>query len=239
MHGRLAGIDGLAARARRLGRRLIDVRTPPPDLAVGSGRKRPGKRLLTVGTDCAIGKKYAALAIARAFAARGLDADFRATGQTGIMIAGRGIAIDAVVADFVAGAAERLSPDAAPDHWDVIEGQGALLHPAYSGVSLGLLHGSQPDIIVLCHHAGRTSLLGNPAFPVPGIDEMLDLTLRLGARTNPAIRCGGVSINTAALDDAAAAALLDREAERTGLPVADPVRGGARFARLIESCVSG
>jgi uncharacterized NAD-dependent epimerase/dehydratase family protein len=239
MHGRLAGIDGLAARARRLGRRLIDVRTPPPDLAVGSGRKRPGKRLLTVGTDCAIGKKYAALAIARAFAARGLDADFRATGQTGIMIAGRGIAIDAVVADFVAGAAERLSPDAAPDHWDVIEGQGALLHPAYSGVSLGLLHGSQPDIIVLCHHAGRTSLLGNPAFPVPGIDEMLDLTLRLGARTNPAIRCGGVSINTAALDDAAAAALLDREAERTGLPVADPVRGGARFARLIESCLSG
>jgi uncharacterized NAD-dependent epimerase/dehydratase family protein len=239
MHGRLAGVDALGARARRLGRRLIDVRTPPIDLAVGNGRKRSGKRLLTVGTDCAIGKKYAALAIARAFAARGLDADFRATGQTGIMIAGRGIAIDAVVADFVAGAAERLSPDAAPDHWDVIEGQGALLHPAYSGVSLGLLHGSQPDIIVLCHHAGRTSLLGNPAFPVPGIDEMLDLTLRLGARTNPAIRCGGVSINTAALDDAAAAALLDREAERTGLPVADPVRGGARFARLIESCLSG
>jgi uncharacterized NAD-dependent epimerase/dehydratase family protein len=239
MHGRLAGVDALGARARRLGRRLIDVRTPPADLAVGNGRKRSGKRLLTVGTDCAIGKKYAALAIARAFAARGLDTDFRATGQTGIMIAGRGIAIDAVVADFVAGAAERLSPDAAPDHWDVIEGQGALLHPAYSGVSLGLLHGSQPDIIVLCHHAGRTSLLGNPAFPVPGIDEMLDLTLRLGARTNPAIRCGGVSINTAALDDAAAAALLDREAERTGLPVADPVRGGARFARLIESCLSG
>src|SRR5690606_2848482 len=133
----------LAAAAERNGRRLIDVRVPPAGIPTATGRKRSGKRLLTVGTDCALGKKYTALALARAFRARGLAADFRATGQTGILIAGGGIAIDAVVSDFAAGAAELLSPDAAPDHWDVIEGQGALTHPAYAAVSLALLHGSQ------------------------------------------------------------------------------------------------
>src|SRR5262249_51453622 len=146
MHAKLNDIPSLAEAATRLNRRLIDVRTPPVGIPVASGKKRTGKRLLTVGSDCALGKKYTALAITRAFKARGLHADFRATGQTGIMIAGGGMPIDAVVSDFVAGAAETLSPDNAPDHWDVIEGQGSLFHPAYAGVSLGLLHGSQPDV---------------------------------------------------------------------------------------------
>ena len=238
MHDRLARQPLIAERARRLGRRLIDVREPPPDIPVATGRKRSGKRLLTVGTDCALGKKYSALALHRAFVQRGLDADFRATGQTGIMIAGAGIPMDAVVADFAAGAAEALSPDAAPDHWDVIEGQGTLLHPAYSGVALSLLHGSQPDVIIVCHDAARTCLLGHDDYPLPSPEEIIELNLRLGARTNPAISCAGVTINTSSLAEAEADALLDREAARLGLPVADPVRGGARFAALVESCLS-
>ena len=237
MHDRLGRNPVIAERARRLGRRLIDVREPPAEIAVATGRKRTGMRLLTVGTDCALGKKYSALAIARGFAARGVDVDFRATGQTGIMIAGSGIPMDAVVADFAAGAAEMLTPDAAPGHWDVIEGQGALFHPSYAGVSLALLHGSQPDIIIACHDVARTCLLGHPEFPLPTVDEVITLNLRLGSRTNPDIRCGGVTINTSSLDEGAAAALLDREAERLGLPVADPVRGGARFEHLLDRCL--
>src|SRR3954470_1057563 len=196
MHSRLRDIAPLAEAADRLGRRLIDVRTPPSGLTVATGIKRSGKRLLTVGTDCALGKKYTALALTESFAARGVDVDFRATGQTGIMIAGEGIPLDAVISDFEAGAAEQLSPDAAPDHWDVIEGQGSLMHPAYSGVSLGLLHGSQPDLFVLCHEPGRTSLLGLASFELPRVEDMIELTIMLGRRTNPAIRCGGLSFNT-------------------------------------------
>jgi uncharacterized NAD-dependent epimerase/dehydratase family protein len=238
MHVRLAEIPGLAEAAWRNGRRLIDVRTPPAEIPIATGRKRSGKRLLTVGTDCALGKKYTALAITRALTGRGIATDFRATGQTGIMIAGGGIPIDAVIADFEAGAAEMLSPDAAPDHWDVIEGQGSLLHPAYAGVSLGLLHGSQPDVFVVCHDPGRRVLLGDEDFAVPSVEEIVDLTTTLGRRTNPAIRCGGVSFNTSALDESEAMRLMSAEEERLGLPVADPIRGGAAFDRLIDRCLS-
>ncbi len=180
MHGKLAASRELKAAADRLGRRLIDIRQPPAGIPVATGRKRTGKRLLAVGTDCALGKKYTALAIARAMRRRGVDADFRATGQTGIMIAGSGMPMDAVVSDFVAGAAEMLSPDAAPDHWDVIEGQGSLFHPAYAGVSLGLLHGSQPDVIVLCHEPGRDHLLGYPDYPTPSLADAIALHLQDG-----------------------------------------------------------
>lgn len=239
MHARLADIPALKRTADRLGRRLIDVRTPPADIPIGKGLKRGGKRLLTVGTDCALGKKYTALAIARAFRERGLDADFRATGQTGILIAGAGIPMDAVISDFAAGAAELLSPDAPDDHWDVIEGQGSILHPAYAGVSLALLHGSQPDCFVVCHEANRTRLLGDEDFAVPPIEEIVDLTIRLGARTNPAIRCAGVSLNTSALSEAEAEALCASEGARLGLPVADPMRGGEAFERLLDNCLAG
>ncbi|MDQ8756605.1 DUF1611 domain-containing protein [Sphingosinicella sp. LHD-64] len=238
MHSRLGDHPLLRERAERLGRRLIDVRRPPAGIPIATGLKRSGMRLLTVGTDCALGKKYTALAIARGFSERGLTAEFRATGQTGIMIAGSGMPMDAVVADFAAGAAELLSPDTDPGHWDVIEGQGSILHPAYSGVSLALLHGSQPDVIVVCHDTSRAMLLGHEPFPVPGVGEVIDLTIRLGQRVNPAIRCGGVTINTSALDPDAAAVLLDREASRLGLPVADPMRGGDRFARLLDACLA-
>jgi uncharacterized NAD-dependent epimerase/dehydratase family protein len=238
MHMRLAEIPALAEAARRHGRRLHDVRTPPPSIPVGNGRKRSGKRLLTVGTDCALGKKYTALALASAFVARGVDAEFRATGQTGIMIAGAGVPLDSVVCDFTAGAAEALSPDAAPDHWDVIEGQGSLMHPAYAGVSLGLLHGSQPDVIVVCHEPGRSQVLGAPGYALPSIDETIEINLLLGRRTNPAIRCGGIAYNSSAMDEAQALEMMARDSERFGLPVADPIRGGPLFDKLVANCLS-
>jgi uncharacterized NAD-dependent epimerase/dehydratase family protein len=237
LHAKLRDVPQLKAAAQRTGRRLIDVRTPPADIPIASGAKRSGKRLLTVGTDCALGKKYTALALARALAQRGLAVDFRATGQTGILIAGGGMPMDAVVADFEAGAAEILSPDAPPDHWDVIEGQGSLFHPSYAAVSLGLLHGSQPDVFVVCHEPGRECLVGHPEYALPSIEETIDLTLRLGRRTNPAIRCGGVSLNTSQLDANAARQLLAQESARLGLPVADPIRQGTEFQQLVDSCL--
>jgi uncharacterized NAD-dependent epimerase/dehydratase family protein len=238
LHAKLVEVPSLQTAALRLGRRLIDVRVPPRNIPVASGRKRSGKRLLTVGTDCALGKKYTALALARAFAARGRAVDFRATGQTGILIAGGGMPMDAVVADFEAGAAEILSPDAHAAHWDIIEGQGSLSHPAYAAVSLGLLHGSQPDVFVVCHQHGRERTLGYADYPLPSIAETIDLTVRLGGRTNPAIRCAGVSLNTSHLEASSVRELLARESQRLGLPVADPVRGGPEFERLVDSCLA-
>ena len=237
MHTKLNDTPQLKSAAERRGRRLIDVRTPPRNIPISSGRKRTGQRLLTVGTDCALGKKYTALSLARAFGQRGVDADFRATGQTGIMISGRGIPMDAVVADFAAGAAEMLSPDAPAGHWDVIEGQGSLFHPAYAGVSLALLHGSQPDVIVVCHQPGRERMLGTD-YPVPDLGETIDLNLRLGRRTNAAIRCAGVSLDTSRLEVGAAHRLLAEQSARLGLPVADPMRGGAAFEQLVDACLA-
>lgn len=237
MHGRLADHPELAAAARALGRNLIDVRTPPAGLPVGNGRKRSGKRLLTVGTDCAVGKKYTALMLTRYFQDRGLKVDFRATGQTGILIAGAGIPIDAVIGDFTSGAAESLSPDAHPDHWDIVEGQGSILHPSYAGVSLGLLHGTQPDIFVLCHDPGRKHMAGLPQVAPPSPSRVIELTVALGCLTNPAIRCAGISLNTSKFSAADALDLMQREEDRLGLPVADPVRGGPGFARLAEACI--
>lgn len=238
MHAKLSDIPELKAAAERTGRRLIDVRTPPTGIPVGSGKRRPGRRILTVGTDCALGKKYAALAITHGLKARGLDVDFRATGQTGIMIAGAGVPIDAVVSDFVAGAAEMLSPASDPAHIDVIEGQGSLMHPAYGAVSLGLLHGSQPDVFVVCHQPGRTEVLGHPGHPTPSIEAMIEATILLGRVTNPAIRCAGVSLNTGKMDVAAAEAEIEATAARLGLPVADPLRGGPAFERLLDACLA-
>jgi uncharacterized NAD-dependent epimerase/dehydratase family protein len=239
MHGALGDDRDLAAAATRHGRRLIDLRTPKRQFPVASGAKRGGKRLLTVGTDCALGKKYTALALVQAFRERGVDVDFRATGQTGIMIAGDGVAIDAVVGDFMAGAAECLSPQAAAEHWDVIEGQGSIFHPAYAGVTLALLHGSQPDCIVVCHAIGRTHLSGYDAFPVRPLDETIDLYLRLARVTNPNVFCGGVALNTSAVDSREAERELRRITEQLGLPAADPVRRGVTFERLVDYCLKG
>jgi uncharacterized NAD-dependent epimerase/dehydratase family protein len=238
LHTRLEEIPGLAATAERLGRRLINVRQPPSSLPIATGRRRTGKRLLTVGTDCALGKKYTALSLARGFRSRGIAAGFRATGQTGILIAGGGIPIDAVVSDFAAGAAELLSPDAAADHWDIVEGQGSIFHPAYSGVALALLHGTQPDVIVMCHEVGREHIAGFPNYSIPSLPDAIELTLVLARRTSPQVRCAGVSLNTSALDDSSAQSVLTQHARTLRLPVADPIRGGPAFDDLINACVS-
>ena len=238
MHSKLGDVPSLREAATRLRRQLIDIRVPPRNIPIATGSKRSGKRLLTVGTDCALGKKYTALSIARAMRQRGIEADFRATGQTGILIAGRGMPMDAVVADFEAGAAEMLSPDAAPEHWDVIEGQGSLFHPAYAAVSLGLLHGSQPDVIVVCHEPGRLRVMGHEDYALPSLEAAIDLNLRLGQRTNPAIRCAGISLNTSKLDADAARELLASESRRLGLPVADPIRGGTELQQLVDACLA-
>jgi uncharacterized NAD-dependent epimerase/dehydratase family protein len=177
-----------------------------------------------VGTDCSSGKKYTALALERAMRARGLDADFRATGQTGVFISGRGVAIDAVVADFISGAVEWLAPAAAETHWDLIEGQGSLFHPSFAGVSLGLLHGAQPDAFVVCHETTRKSMRG-VRHPLPSIGDVIDLTIRCGRLTNPGIRPVGIAINTQALGEDEARAVLVAAREH-GLPATDPVRFG-------------
>ena len=226
LHTRLSSIATLVAAAERGGARLVDVRVPPPDLPIATGRRRSGRRLLTVGTDCALGKKYTALALERDLRAAGADADFRASGQTGIMIAGRGVPIDCVVADFVAGAAEVLSPDAEPQHWDVIEGQGGLFHPGYAPVSHGLLIGSQPDAFVVCHAADRTGIEGWPGFPAPSIDALIERTVAIGSLTNPAIRCVGISVNTQSLDDETRDRYLQDLSDRHGLPAVDPMIHG-------------
>jgi len=158
--------------------------------------------------------------------ARGMKADFRATGQTGIMIAGGGMPIDAVVSDFVSGAAEVLTPDNDDDHWDVIEGQGSLFHPGYAAVTLGLMHGSQPDAFVVCHAAGREKIEAFPDFPLPTIRELIDLTIANGRVTNPGICCVGISVNTSSLGDGERRAYLAEKADEFGLPCVDPVATG-------------
>lgn len=224
LHTPLDVVPGLAVAAKTHGSRLIDVRRPPANIPRATGRRRSGKRLLTVGTDCALGKKYTALAIARALNESGTDADFRASGQTGIMIAGSGIAMDAVVSDFVAGAAECISPAAPPDHWDVIEGQGAIMHPAYAAVTLGLLYGSQPDGLVLCHDPQRQHIVSWPHFPITDLREIADLYLRLAHVTNPDAYLAGISLNTSALGWEQAMEVMEATSLSLGVPCFDPMR---------------
>jgi uncharacterized NAD-dependent epimerase/dehydratase family protein len=227
MHSKLKSMPDLVAAAYKGGATLTDVRVPPEGLPVGQGKPRSGKRVLMMGTDCAVGKKYSALALHRELERRDIKATFRATGQTGIMIAGEGIPIDAVVADFISGAAEVLSPDNADDHWDVIEGQGSLLNPSYSGVTLGLLHGSQPDAIILCHDSTRTEILdvfGD--YPIPELDEVIDHTLHFARRTRPRCFCAGVSVNTSSMTDLERDSYLGKLQSHLGLPCVDPVATG-------------
>ena len=225
LHIQLADIPQIAEAAAKNNRQLHDLRFTSRTFPTGNGKKRSGKRLLTVGTDCSVGKKYSALALQKGLADRNISSDFCATGQTGILIAERGLAIDSVVSDFISGAAEHISPASQDDHWDVIEGQGALHHPSFAGVSLGLLHGSQPDAFVVCHEPTRATMRG-VSTPVPTIQEVIDLTIQLGRLTNPHIRCVGLAINTMMLSENHAKSLIEALAEEHKLPATDPVRFG-------------
>ena len=226
LHSRLSDVPELREAAERHGRQLFDVRHPTREFDVGSGKPRTGKRLLAVGTDCSVGKMYTTLALEREMRRRGWKADFRATGQTGIFIAGSGVSIDAVVADFISGAVEYLSPANDPDHWDLVEGQGSLFHPSFAGVSLGLLHGAQAEALVLCHEPTRKHIRGLPHYNVPSLRDCLDANVAAAQLTCPASRVIAIAMNTQDLDASAANSLLRQTEDAFGLPCVDPVRTG-------------
>ena len=226
LHERLAADRRLADAASRLNRKLHDVRQPPTGLRVGNGRPRAGHRLLTVGTDCSVGKMYTSLALVQGLEGRGLSASFRATGQTGILIAGEGVPLDAVVADFISGAAEQLAPERQDGGWDVIEGQGSLFHPSFAGVSLGLLHGAQPEAIVLCHDPARAHIRGLPGRALPTLAECLEANLSAAQLTSPRVRAVGVALNTSSVDADAARDLCSKVSAELDLPCVDPHRHG-------------
>lgn len=240
LHRWLESEPQIAAAAARTGRSLFDARRFERSIPVGTGERRSGKRLLTVGTDCSIGKMYTTLAIERELRARGIPADFRATGQTGILIAGEGVPIDALVADFISGGAEWVSPARTDGGWDLIEGQGSLFHPSYAGVSLGLLHGSQPDALVLCHELGRAHMRGLPGYPLPDPKQCLEANLQAARLTNPDVIAVGVALNTSRMTRADAEVACRDLEERLGLPCEDPVSSGVKriVDRLLTCCAS-
>jgi len=226
LHDKLNDHSIISATAKEFGRHLYDIRQPKQTFSVGNGVKRLGMRLLTVGTDCAVGKKYTSLAIEKEMRSRGVSADYRATGQTGMFIAGHGIAIDAVISDFVSGAAESLSPDNDADHWDVIEGQGSLFHPAYAGVTVGLIHGSQADKLILCHNAKLQHMDDLPGYPIVDIAECMEGYLRIARLTNKNVEFSGFCINTSSLSSAEAMQYMQAIEDKYNLPCCDPIRTG-------------
>lgn len=226
LHTHLNSLPELRKVADECGRTLFDVRHCDRALPVGNGEKRPGKRLITVGTDCSIGKMYTALALETEMQKRGWKATFRATGQTGIFIAGEGISVDAVIADFMSGATELIAPANDEDHWDLVEGQGSLFHPSYAGVTMALLHGSQPDALVLCHEPTRQHMRGLPNQSLPDIATCLKANLQAAKLTNPQVKVVGIAVNTKKMSPEAAIAYLKEIADKYDLPCVDPVRTG-------------
>jgi uncharacterized NAD-dependent epimerase/dehydratase family protein len=229
LHVRLRDIPGLPELAAKHGVELRDLREPPPDLSTATGENLEvdATIVLTVGSDCAIGKMTAICELDLEARRRGLRSVFVPTGQTGIAIAGWGIAVDAVVSDFLAGAAERLVVEGAKRGdllW--VEGQGAILHPIYSGVTLGLMHGSAPHIYVLCHEVGRTIVEGDATrSPIPSLAELVELHERMSLKLRPAkVAC--VALNTSPVSEEEAHAAIAEAEQETGLPADDPVRFG-------------
>ncbi len=227
LHNLLRDEPDLAAVAKATGRALHDVRVPEVKYPIANGVKRSGKRVLAVGTDCSVGKMYTGLAMDREMKARGSKSSFRATGQTGILITGNGVPLDAVVADFMAGAVEWLTPDNDDDHWDHIEGQGSLFHVSFSGVTMALIHGGQPDALVLAHEPTRAHMRGLPGYALPSLEALRDMALPLARVANPACQVVAVSVNTAAMSEDEAQAYLAEIETRLGLPATDPFRYGA------------
>lgn len=232
LHNLLRDEPDLVAVAKACGRTLHDVRVPSVKYPIANGDKRTGKRCLAVGTDCSVGKMYTALAMDKEMKARGLKSSFRATGQTGILVTGDGVPLDAVIADFMAGSVEWLTPDNDADHWDHIEGQGSLFHVSFSGVTMALIHGGQPDALILSHEPTRTHMRGLPGYDLPSLELLRDTALPLARVANPAAQVVGVSVNTAALGEDEASSYLEGVEKRMGLPAVDPFRQGA--SRLVD-----
>jgi len=227
----------LSALAAQHGVTLDDVRRPPDDIPVGRNLARilPVKRVLCVGTDCNTGKMVASFELTEALRRRGRDARFIATGQTGIMLSGTGIAIDRVISDFVPGAVEQMLRENQDAEVALIEGQGSLIEPAYSGVTLGLIHGSAPDAMILVHHATRTTLIHHDAVPIPPLHELIELHERVTRPLYPS-KVVGIALNTVGLDDNGARAAIERVEADVGLPATDCVRFGPdKLADVIEA----
>ena len=233
LHNLLRDESDLVATAERHGRKLHDVRVPSVKYPIANGVKRTGKRCLAVGTDCSVGKMYTALVMDRVMRARGMKSTFRATGQTGILITGDGVPLDAVIADFMAGSIEWLSPDNDADHWDLIEGQGSLFHVSYSGVTMALVHGGQPDALILCHEPTRAHMRGLPGYKLPSLEALRDTALALARVANPDCQVVGISVNTQHMSEDEARAYLEAVEARMGLPAVDPFRHGAD--RLVDA----
>jgi uncharacterized NAD-dependent epimerase/dehydratase family protein len=212
---------------------LHDVRVPSVQYPIANGRKRSGKRCLTVGTDCSVGKMYTAMAMDAEMRKRGLKSSFRATGQTGILITGGGVPLDAVIADFMAGSVEYLTPDNDINHWDHIEGQGSLFHVSYSGVTMALVHGGQPDALILGHEPTRSHMRGLPEYQQPSLEDLRDVALTLARVGNPTCQVVGISVNTQHMSDAESMSYLAEVEARMGLPTVDPIRIGA--GRLVDA----
>ncbi|MEP1768011.1 MAG: N-acetyltransferase DgcN [Sulfitobacter sp.] len=227
LHNLLRDEADLVEAAAKYGRALHDVRVPTVEYPIATGVKRTGKRVLAVGTDCSVGKMYTALALDEAMRAKGMKSTFRATGQTGILITGDGVPLDAVVADFMAGSVEYLTPDNDADHWDVIEGQGSLFHVSYSGVTMALIHGGQPDALIISHEPTRTHMRGLPTYDVPDMAAIRDVALTLARVANPACQVVGVSVNTQHMTEEEAVTYLAKVEAEMGLPAVDPFRQGA------------
>ncbi|WP_416914971.1 MAG: N-acetyltransferase DgcN [Roseicyclus sp.] len=233
LHNLLRDEADLVAVAQATGRSLHDVRVPSVPYPIANGVKRSGKRCLTIGTDCSVGKMYTSLAVDAEMKARGLKSSFRATGQTGILVTGNGVPLDAVIADFMAGSIEWLTPDNEADHWDHIEGQGSLFHVSYSGVTMALIHGGQPDALILCHEPTRAHMRGLPGYDLPSLEALRDMALPIARIANPACQVVGVSINTSAMGEDEALSYLEATEKRLGLPACDPFRQGA--AKLADA----
>jgi uncharacterized NAD-dependent epimerase/dehydratase family protein len=236
LHNLLGDDPQLVATAVANGRTLHDVRVPSVDYPIANGVKRTGKRCLAVGTDCSVGKMYTGLAMDREMKSRGQKSTFRPTGQTGILITGDGVPLDAVVADFMAGAVEWLTPDNDVDHWDHIEGQGSLFHVSYSGVTMALVHGGQPDALILCHEPTRSHMRGLPGYDLPTLQTLRDTALPLARVANPACQVVGISVNTQHLSDSEAVEYLATLEAEMDLPAVDPFRHGA--ARLVDALIA-
>lgn len=236
LHNLLRDEPDLVAVADAEGRTLHDVRVPDVEYPIANGVKRTGKRCLAVGTDCSVGKMYTAIAMEAEMRKREMKATFRATGQTGILITGNGVPLDAVIADFMAGAVEWLTPDNDADHWDLIEGQGSLFHASYSGVTMALIHGGAPDALILSHEPTRTHMRGLPGYDLPSLEALRDLSLTLAHVVNPNCKVVGISVNTKALSDDEANTYLAEVEDRMGLPTIDPFRQGA--GRLVDALVA-
>ncbi len=227
LHNLLRDEGPLVAAAQTYGATLHDVRVPSVGYPIANGRKRSGKRVLAVGTDCSVGKMYTALAMDAEMNRRGRKSTFRATGQTGILITGHGVPLDAVIADFMAGSVEYLTPDNDDDHWDHIEGQGSLFHASYSGVTMALIHGGQPDALILAHEPTRTHMRGLPDYSLPTLEQLRDTALPLARVVNPKCQVAGVSVNTQHFDEDQALSYLQEVEKRMGVPAVDPFRQGA------------